>query len=325
MRDRITFDIIVIGAGPSGIALGHILKEKNLKYLILEKGRIANSFFNMPDKLSLITLWRSNYLREEDRELFDLNSTQTAKEYGGYLVKIAQDLEIEESCEVLGIAKEDIYTLKTSSGDYQSKIVVDASGYFSSPYIPKFQKNDVTAKIYHFNDFKNADMIHSDDRILIVGSRLSAGQLIGELSSRCKNISLSLRSEVKYSSKVGVRNFFLRNIKLFDFLISLFGRRKKLEVPMDYEYKQIVSTLSHYPKIASITHKSVTFEDSRVAEFDYIFFATGYENVGQFTKHYSTKNFYSIGRECLYSFKSRFLRGIREDVFKLWKEIEVNI
>lgn len=43
-----SFDIIIIGGGPIGIACGLEAKRVGLSYLIIEKGPIVNSLFNYP-------------------------------------------------------------------------------------------------------------------------------------------------------------------------------------------------------------------------------------------------------------------------------------
>ena len=41
-------DLIIIGAGPIGLACGIESEKNNLNYLIIDKGMIVNSIFNYP-------------------------------------------------------------------------------------------------------------------------------------------------------------------------------------------------------------------------------------------------------------------------------------
>ena len=41
-------DLIIIGAGPIGLACGIEAKKNNLDYLIIDKGMLVNSIFNYP-------------------------------------------------------------------------------------------------------------------------------------------------------------------------------------------------------------------------------------------------------------------------------------
>ncbi len=323
---------MVIGAGPAGLALGNILSKKSSKYLILEKGSVGNSFSNMPDNLSLITYWRSNYLRGEDKNLYDLDSVISAKSYAEYLRKIGQGLNIRENTVVKSVEKIDrIFHITTEEGVFLAKKVVDASGYFSKPFTPSFSKVNPTCEMIHFSQYKNNSIIGSDDRVLIVGARLSAGQLLEEVAQRTKNLFLCTRGEVKFSSKESIRKWCLRNIKFIDFLISLFSLRKKLEVYMDLERRPLIENIRKYPEIFSVEGRVVTFKNGQSLEVDKIIFATGFcETTPHITGDYqrghiqsfTTPGLYFLGRECLFNFKSRFLRGIREDAFRLAKKIE---
>ena len=41
-------DVIIIGAGPIGLACGIAAKKEGLRYLIIEKGMLVNSIYNYP-------------------------------------------------------------------------------------------------------------------------------------------------------------------------------------------------------------------------------------------------------------------------------------
>ena len=43
-----TLDVLIIGAGPIGIACALECKKKNLNYIVLEKGTLVNSLYNYP-------------------------------------------------------------------------------------------------------------------------------------------------------------------------------------------------------------------------------------------------------------------------------------
>jgi putative flavoprotein involved in K+ transport len=51
------YDILVIGAGQAGLAMGYYLKQTKLSFLILDKGSaIGESWKNRYDSLTLFTL-----------------------------------------------------------------------------------------------------------------------------------------------------------------------------------------------------------------------------------------------------------------------------
>ena len=42
------YDVLIIGAGPIGMACAIEAKKANLSYIIIEKGALVNSLFNYP-------------------------------------------------------------------------------------------------------------------------------------------------------------------------------------------------------------------------------------------------------------------------------------
>ena len=53
--DNIYKDVIIIGAGPTGLACGIEAEKRKLDYLILEKGCIVNSIQNFPVQMTFFT------------------------------------------------------------------------------------------------------------------------------------------------------------------------------------------------------------------------------------------------------------------------------
>ena len=51
----ISFDAIVIGAGPTGLACGIELSRRGVKSLLIEKGCVVNSLYNYPTHMTFFT------------------------------------------------------------------------------------------------------------------------------------------------------------------------------------------------------------------------------------------------------------------------------
>ena len=49
------YDIIIIGAGPIGLACGIETEKKGLKYLILDKGTLVNSLYHYPMNMTFFS------------------------------------------------------------------------------------------------------------------------------------------------------------------------------------------------------------------------------------------------------------------------------
>src|SRR6187431_1641534 len=48
-------DVLIVGAGPSGLATAISAKQRNLDYVIVEKGVLVNSIFNFPTHMVFFT------------------------------------------------------------------------------------------------------------------------------------------------------------------------------------------------------------------------------------------------------------------------------
>ena len=48
-------DVLIVGAGPSGLATAISAKQRGLDYVIVEKGALVNSIFNFPMHMVFFT------------------------------------------------------------------------------------------------------------------------------------------------------------------------------------------------------------------------------------------------------------------------------
>ena len=54
-------EVVIIGAGPFGLACGIAAKEQGLDYLIIDKGALVNSLYHYPLNMTfsqLLTDWK---------------------------------------------------------------------------------------------------------------------------------------------------------------------------------------------------------------------------------------------------------------------------
>ncbi len=318
-------DVLIIGAGPSGLSLGYHLQKLKVDYLILEQNDAAGSSWRqMPDHLHLITLWKSNYLLKEDFVLSNPNKAHSANEFADYLSQFAANhkLNIKTQVKVEEVKKEnDLFNLVTSKGNFKAKLVVDCRGYFHFPFTPNYPVTGTPPLMMHFKDYKNKQQFDHFKNILIVGKRLSGGQLITELAStKNHRLFLSSRSKITFSSPPFFLNHYLRNLNIYEAIAKkLTGNLKKeLQVPMNSSVLKIIEDeVDLVGDILKIEDKKVTFTDGKSAEIDAIIFATGFKPLKVHLKDdfesQEMEGLFYLGRGSQRNFTSRFIRGIRED------------
>lgn len=331
------FEVIIIGAGPAGLTLSYHLKKLGITHLILEKASTAgHSWGNMPDHLSLVSLWKSNYLIREDKNYFPYFSAVKAKDFHQYLMNFGSkhSLPVSFETEVLDVKKvNSVFKIQTSQGDFEADKVVNCTGYYSFPWIPENLKAIKSLPLIHMKDFKNAQQFKDYKKILLVGKRLSAGQIIEELASD-HTVGISTRSPLKFSSHPLIYKFFLILLDEFEACVKYFKPKFKeeIEVKMEAKVKPFFSknAIQIFPEIESVRGNTVTFRDQRTEQFDAIICATGFiptwpylelqNPLNNLKDHFESSEIpglYFLGFSSQRNFVSRFLRGIREDALIL--------
>lgn len=144
-------DIIIVGAGQAGLAMGYYLKQEGYSFLLLEAGnRIGDSWRNRYDSLQLFTP-RAYSSLPGMALIGEKNGFPYKDEIANYLEGYATyfKLPVQLQTEVLKIKKEkDIFELHTSKEILQSKKLLSHQAVFSNHSSPHFHN------IFHHIFFK---------------------------------------------------------------------------------------------------------------------------------------------------------------------------
>jgi putative flavoprotein involved in K+ transport len=333
---------IIIGAGPAGLSLAYELQQIGLNCLLLEKGaQVANSWQTMPPFLKMVSTGAANTLGRDNRELSQ-NSfyRMPAHDYAHYLQNFSHshDMHVDTNVHVQEVRKinQDIFEIITSTKIYRARQVINATGYISLLNIPAiFQNNNATIPIVHFQNFATITKIPEHARVLIVGKRLSAGQLLDELSERQDlTLELSTRSAIGYSMGHPWDKLIFANLLKLESILFHTGLNPKL---IDVKMMDGVGVrrlragqIKVRGQVQEIQGNRVSFDNGEHEEYAMILLATGYQPALRhlpLEKHrdvldqlgenkFEVKNcpgLYVLGLESQLNFRSRFIRGMRED------------
>lgn len=121
------YDVIIVGAGPSGIGVAAILKQMNASCLILEKEDVGASFLRWPEEMRFITpsfpaqgfgQTDLNAIVPKTSPAYILDMEHpTGGAYGEYLNVVAEHfaVPIKKGVHVNGVNKKDsVFSLDTS-------------------------------------------------------------------------------------------------------------------------------------------------------------------------------------------------------------------
>lgn len=108
-------DLLIIGAGPAGIAAAFEAKKAGLDYVVIEKGLIGNTIYNYPVGLTVFST--TNELEFNEGDLQPAREKPTREELLSYYVRFVldKDLNVRTEETVLEVAREEQFPAKTQS------------------------------------------------------------------------------------------------------------------------------------------------------------------------------------------------------------------
>ena len=87
------YEVIIIGAGPTGLNCGIEAVRRNLSYLIIEKGCLVNSVYNYPVNMSFFST--SERLEIGDVPFVSHSDKPTRREALEYYRRVKSSLNLE--------------------------------------------------------------------------------------------------------------------------------------------------------------------------------------------------------------------------------------
>jgi cation diffusion facilitator CzcD-associated flavoprotein CzcO len=179
--------VIVIGAGPAGLASAYYLKQAGIPFQVLEKSdMIGHTWANVYPSLRLNTTRWYSYLPGKP---FPVHYPifPTAKQYHRYLVTYAHDMGLMPHIQ-LGVSVQRLYRagsggwcVVTSEGEHRAAAVISATGRFGSPHIPDINGLDqFEGEVIHGHDYHGPQR-YQGKRVMVVGNGPTGVDIAPEL------------------------------------------------------------------------------------------------------------------------------------------------
>lgn len=350
-------DVLVLGAGPAGLSVGHELRERGLRFLILERGETAGeSWRRMPENLKLVSPWKSNFLPGTARERLPGNYEMSRSEYCDYLQRYAveQQLPIKTGVRVVTVEREhgEGFAVKSDAGVFRGRCLINATGGSSKAFIPSYDgAEESMIPQMHVADYRNPKQVRQliGDRsgpVLIIGKRLSAGQTLVELVDDGVEVVLSHRSKIQFGRGSFMKWLSIRTLPFVEAIkIHLLGQATcGFEVTMEGgRARQLIrrGVVRTHPDVNRFQGNSVLFKDGTRLKPSAVIYATGFrptlEHLHDLLGDVPDRRrlpplngmesafipgLFFIGLENQRNLRSHYLRGIREDAAVVAKEVE---
>ena len=206
-------DVIIIGAGPTGLACGIEAEKNQLKYLVIEKGCIVNSIKNFPVHMTFFTT--PELLEIGGLPFVSSYDKPTRNEALKYYRRVADtyrlNLRLYET--VLSVTgKDGSFEIRTKTRDgeqlaYSTQKVVLATGYYDIPNYLGVPGEDL-AKVYHY--YSEPHPYYGMD-VAVIGGKNSAAIAALELYRTGARVTLihrekELSNSIKYWIRPDIEN-----------------------------------------------------------------------------------------------------------------------
>jgi cation diffusion facilitator CzcD-associated flavoprotein CzcO len=188
--------VLIVGAGPAGLATAYELSRRGVPYRLFERGpSLGTSWLNAYESLRLHTGRHMSTLPgfgyQNGTPLFP-----SRDQFIAYLNDYCDraELRVETLSEVSELRRDgDIWIAKVNDADVPGSAVVMATGIMSNPITPQITgRENFSGRIIHSVEYRRPDE-YRGTRVLVVGVGNSGGEIASELGAVGVDVTLLVR------------------------------------------------------------------------------------------------------------------------------------
>ncbi|HRE65697.1 MAG TPA: ArsO family NAD(P)H-dependent flavin-containing monooxygenase [Cyclobacteriaceae bacterium] len=281
----IPFDVIVIGGGQSGLAMGYYLRRSGLSYIILDNQKEPGGAW--------LHTWKSLRLFSPAQwsSLPGMIMTGGSDYYPTRDVTIEYlkfyeekyKLSVKRPVEVRNVQKQDgAFMLETSDGVYHSKTIVSTTGSFDNPYIPKFEGIELfKGQVLHSSEYQSPGEF-ADKRVAIVGEGNSGAQILAEVSKITGTIWVTQKEPRFLPDHIDGRFLFDAATQMYE--AQQMGKQYKppslgdivmVDSVKEARSRKVLKSLRPFERF---TEDSLIWADGHEEKIDVVIFCTGFKS-----------------------------------------------
>lgn len=205
-------DLIIIGAGPIGLACGIEAKKAGLDYLIIEKGCLVNSIYNYPANMTFFST--SDRLEIGGVPFISNNPKPTRPEALEYYRRVCSswqlNVKLYEGVEAVRKDDAGVFQIKTTKGNYSTNAVIISLGFYDLPYLLNVEGEDLPKVKHYYNE----PHPYFGQKVAVVGAANSAVDVALETWRKGAEVTMIIREDqIRESVKYWVRPDIENRIK----------------------------------------------------------------------------------------------------------------
>lgn len=272
-----TYDLLIVGSGPIGLACGIEAERAGLNYLIVDKGSLLENmrrwpegmtFFSTVDKISIGGFPFANQDKRPTRE--------EALEYYSTVALHCQ-LSIKPFTKVTSIEPtESGFDISTSKGVLKARKVILATGYFDRPNLMNIPGEDLSHVSHYFDEVYK----YVGGDITVVGGSHSAADAAlmlyrGGARVRLVYRGAELREKLKFWIRPDLENRIVEgaitahfNSELAYIKEGVIGVNAKGNGVQEYPADFVFLLTGYHPDVSLMQSAGVEVDDGLVPAFD---------------------------------------------------------
>jgi putative flavoprotein involved in K+ transport len=278
-------DVLVVGGGQAGLAMGYNLAERGLSFVIADANpEVGHIWSSRWQSLKLFTAGQYNNLPGMEfpaaRDSYP-GKDEVADFLQAYVERFDLPVRLNTTVTRLTRADEGGYLAETTTGPIRADQVVVATGPFQVPFTPALADQlDPELTQLHSASYQGPDDL-PDGRILVVGGANSGQQIALELSdSRQVDIALGEKLPTLPQRPLG-RDiwWWLTATRLARVPVSsrLGQRLSQRDVVIGGGLRELRRYgVGVHPRVTGTSGRTITFEDGQSADYDGVVWATGF-------------------------------------------------
>lgn len=279
------FDVIVIGGGQSGLAVGYYLRRTGLSFFIFDNQQEGGgAWLHTWDSLRLFSpaQWSSlpgmimngggDYYPTRDEGIAYLKQYETK-----------YNLPIKREEHVKDIRKNGHnFEVKTSRDIYQSKVVVSATGNYGNPYVPTISGYEqFKGTTIHSSEYQSPEQFKGK-KVAIIGEGNSGAQILAEVSEVADTIWITQKQPRFLPDHIDGRYLFDAATQMYeaqkngkDYKPPSLGDIVMVDSVKAARERKILNSVRPFDHF---TKDAIVWADGREEQIDAVIFCTGFKS-----------------------------------------------
>ena len=202
------YDVLIVGAGPIGLACGIEARRRNLSHIVVDKGCLVNSIFHYPINMTFFST--SDRLEIGEVPFISHGTKPTRREALEYYRRVvsAWKLNVKTYERVINISGEmNNFQVETEKNSYLARMVIVATGYYDNPNLLMIPGEELP-KVKHYYDEPHS---YTYRKVVVIGGANSAVDAALELFRVGAQVTMVVREDslwqgIKYWVKPEIEN-----------------------------------------------------------------------------------------------------------------------